>query len=439
MDRFVVSTVSIDNYPHTTGDLLCLTSRDNNVNQIIFKIKTMFFEQTWRWYGPGDPISLSHIRQTGATGIVTALHHIATGGIWTEEEINDRKKMIEKTGLQWSVVESVPIHETIKTRSNGFEIYLEHYKQSIQNLGACGISTICYNFMPVLDWTRTDLNYRIGDGSTGLRYDHTALAAFDLFILERRDAKEDYTSSEIEAAATYFGRLKEKEISYLTETIIAGLPGAEEHYTLEQFKDALDAYRTIDEQTYRSNLELFLNEIIPVAEKAGVRMAIHPDDPPFSILGLPRIVSTESDIRQLLDMADSPSNGITFCTGSLGARADNDLPGMIRRLGHRIHFLHLRNVQHQAQRSFFEAHHLEGSVDLHAVMLALIREQHRRHSEGRTDLSIPMRPDHGHKMIDDVHKKTNPGYSCIGRLKGLAELRGLETGIRKTLSLKNLK
>lgn len=390
----------------------------------------MKFEQTWRWYGPGDPVTLNHIRQTGATGIVTALHHIPIGEIWTTDEILKRKAEIDKAGLRWSVVESVPIHEDIKRQIKGFEKYLDHYKQSIRNLRACGIETICYNFMPVLDWTRTDLDYELPDGSTALRFDETALAAFDLYLLRRPGAEKEYTDQKIEEAKRYADSLGPSGKDKLTETILAGLPGSEEGYTFEEFQAMLDSYRNIDAKQLKTHLYQFLKEIIPVAEEAGVRMAIHPDDPPFSLFGLPRVVSTVEDINELLKAVDSPVNGITFCTGSFGARPDNDLPGMVKRLGHRINFLHLRSVLREDGRTFHEADHLNGSVDMAGVMRNVILEQEKRADAGRTDVVIPMRPDHGHKMLDDLGKKTYPGYSCIGRLKGLAELRGLEMGLR---------
>lgn len=390
----------------------------------------MKFEQTWRWYGPGDPVTLNHIRQTGATGIVTALHHIPIGEIWTTDEILKRKAEIDKAGLRWSVVESVPIHEDIKRQIKGLEKYLDHYKQSIRNLRACGIETICYNFMPVLDWTRTDLDYELPDGSTALRFDETALAAFDLYLLRRPGAEKEYTDQKIEEAKRYADSLGPSGKDKLTETILAGLPGSEEGYTFEEFQAMLDSYRNIDAKQLKTHLYQFLKEIIPVAEEAGVRMAIHPDDPPFSLFGLPRVVSTVEDINELLKAVDSPVNGITFCTGSFGARPDNDLPGMVKRLGHRINFLHLRSVLREDGRTFHEADHLNGSVDMAGVMRNVILEQEKRADAGRTDVVIPMRPDHGHKMLDDLGKKTYPGYSCIGRLKGLAELRGLEMGLR---------
>lgn len=395
----------------------------------------MKLEETWRWFGPDDPISLQEIRQTGATGIVTALHHIPNGEVWPVNEIEKRKKEIEKKRLNWSVVESIPVHEDIKRRTGRYKIYIENYKKSIDNLASCGISTVCYNFMPVLDWTRTDLNYLVKDGSTALRYDEIALATFDLFILERNDAADDYATDICLIAEEYYQQLKQKNIDLLTRTILAGLPGSEEGYTLDEFRNILDSYNDIDKKGLKSNLHHFLNEIIPIAEASGIRMAIHPDDPPFSLFGLPRVVSTENDIEELLQAVDSPVNGFTLCTGSFGVRPDNDLPGMIERLGSRIHFLHLRNILREHGTSFHEADHLSGNVDMAAVMRALIIELIRRKKQGRTDLNIPMRPDHGHRMLCDSDRDSNPGYSLIGRLRGLAELRGLEMGIQKSLNV----
>lgn len=395
----------------------------------------MSFIQTFRWFGPKDPVSLSDIRQAGATGVVTALHQFPYGELWPTDSIMERKAEIEARGMTWEVVESVPVHEDIKRRTGDHQAYIDNYKETIRNIGACGIPTICYNFMPVLDWTRTDVAWELEDGSKALRFEWRAFAAFDLYILKRPGAEDDYSEKLKQQAAAYYKSMDEAQKDKLLKTVFMGFPGSGDtfSYTPEQFLEVLETYKDIDAGTLKENLFLFLKEIVPVAEEAGVNLAMHPDDPPFSLLGLPRVVSTEQDFIDMTQAVDSPNNGFTYCPGSLGANPDNDLLSIVDNLAHRINFLHLRTVERDAEGNFHEANHLEGTADMYTIVKKLVLEERRRVREGRKDHRIPMRPDHGHQMLDDLNKTTYPGYTAIGRLKGLAELRGLEMGIERSI------
>ncbi len=386
--------------------------------------------ETLRWYGPGDPVTLDHVRQTGATEVVSALHHIYDGSPWTDADIAAQKAQVTNAGLIWSIVESIPVHNQIKIAGPDRGRYIGWYKDSIRALARQGITTICYNFMPVVDWTRTDLTYQMPSSGYALRFDAVDFAAYDLFVLRRPRVTADYTNAQITAAEARLKQLSDDAIATIERILIAGLPASERKFDRAGFLDALRDYDGITPDDLRANLAHFLQEIIPVAAESGVQMCIHPDDPPFSLYGLPRVVSTAADIRTIFAAVDAQANGLTFCTGSFGVRADNDLVAMVREFGPRIHFAHLRNVMREADGSFHEADHLGGSTDMPAVVIALMQEQQRRKAAGRADWHIPLRPDHGHLLADDIGKaRINPGYSLIGRLKGLAELRGVMHGV----------
>jgi mannonate dehydratase len=390
-------------------------------------------KETWRWFGPQDPISLAQVKQAGATGIVSALHHIYRGEAWPLAEVLKRKAEIESAGLVWSVVESIPVHNSIKLRSADFRVFIDAWKNSLRAVAQAGVRVVCYNFMPVVDWTRTDLKWELPSTGYALRFDAVDFAVYDIFILQRRNAEAQYEAKQISAARARFEAMAESRRDDLEQTIIAGLPGAEASYDRDAFRRQLSEYEGITPRELRENLQDFLREIVPVAVESGVRLCIHPDDPPWPLFGLPRVVSTADDVREIFSAVDEPENGLTFCVGSFGARADNDLLAMIREFAPRIHFAHLRQVKREADGSFHEAEHLGGSSDMIGAVRTLLEEEARRRREEREDNEIPMRPDHGHLLADDIGKKTNPGYSYVGRLKGLAELRGVTRGLQSAV------